>query len=281
MQVRATAEMEWVPLTKNNVRTGKVARKFLGEGEFLPGKGYVADLVQHLKGEPFTAPRHRHNYEQIRFGIQGKQDYGAGIVCVDGGVGYFPEGAYYGPESIEDALVLVVQWGDEFVSRQQNNDAIEALKTRGEFRDGIYTSIDENGKRYNRDAVQAIWEEVFKRSLEFPVPRYPQPIVMNPKGFAWTRLNDHVSWKCLGRFTERDLVIALVRWDRDGGYELPAERTQMLFSTKGAINVDGSAYGAHTVVWSDFTESVTVSGEQGSEAICLGFPREVHSIAVI
>ena len=78
MEIIATAAMPWEP-TPVNTRGGKVSRKILREGELLPGLGFYARLVKYHAGEGvFTAPRHKHNYDQIRYTISGTQDFGQG-----------------------------------------------------------------------------------------------------------------------------------------------------------------------------------------------------------
>jgi hypothetical protein len=48
-------------------------------------------------GGDFNSPRHRHNFEQIRYQLEGVLDYGRDGKLVAGMVGYFPEAVYYGP----------------------------------------------------------------------------------------------------------------------------------------------------------------------------------------
>ena len=57
----------------------------------------------------------------------GKQSFGDGFESVAGSVGYFPAGTEYGPEYIEDAEQLLIQWGPTFVSKADNDAAIMRL----------------------------------------------------------------------------------------------------------------------------------------------------------
>ena len=93
MFVSDTAAMPWDPV-KANTRTGKISRKFIREGELAPGVGYTSDLVKYHGGHGvFTAPRHRHNFDQIRLTLSGETDYGYEQVAGPGDATFFPAGA--------------------------------------------------------------------------------------------------------------------------------------------------------------------------------------------
>jgi hypothetical protein len=126
MQIIDTAAMPWEQLrvSSRNMRT---SRKLLRDGEALPGVRLYALIVKtHAQDEVFTAPRHRHNFSQIRLGVRGQMNFGPGLNCEPGEVGFFPGGAYYGPEEINDAEYLLLQWGPDWVTREQDKQAIEA-----------------------------------------------------------------------------------------------------------------------------------------------------------
>jgi hypothetical protein len=46
----------------------------------------------------FFSPRHRHNFDQFRYALLGTINIGKGATLKEGECGYFPEGAYYGPQ---------------------------------------------------------------------------------------------------------------------------------------------------------------------------------------
>jgi hypothetical protein len=279
MEVMPTAAVPWEP-TPVNTRGGRVSRKYLREGELLPGVGFYARLVKYHEGEGvFTAPRHKHNYDQIRYTISGIQDFGQGQVARDHWPSFFPSGAPYGPERIEGAEVIVIQWGDEWVDQKQNDDAVAEMKKTGSFEHGIYSYVDDNGGHHNRDSIQAIWETVYGRPLVWPTPRYPQPILMNPDAFAWRRLTDELSIKPLGSFTERDIAMSVIRWDDAAHIQFGPERTQLLFSLKGEIDTGDQLYPAQTAVWSSFKETDRLEGQPGAEAVVFQFPRSAAPAA--
>ena len=97
----------------------------------LPGVGAHALMIKYLDGDAtFTAPRHRHDFEQISFAIDGEPDFGDGLVCTAGQAAYFPAGAPYGPETIASAEMLLLQWSSTWVTPRQNREAMLELSTR-------------------------------------------------------------------------------------------------------------------------------------------------------
>src|ERR1700722_6783646 len=273
MEIIATAAMPWEP-TPVNTRGGKVSRKILSEGELLPGLGFYARLVKYHAGDSvFTAPRHKHNYDQIRYTIPGPQDFGQGQVSEAGWPSYFPSGAPYGPERIEGAEVIVIQWGPTWIDAQTADAAVDELKKVGEFKNGIYTVVGADGVHRNTDSIQAIWEKVWGRKLEWPRPKYPQPILMDPGAFDWVAPDGEISVKPLGTFTEQDLNIKVLRWNTKADLEFPPDRTSLLFSLAGEIVAESKAYPAKTAILSGYGQSETVTGLDGAEAVVFGFPK--------
>ena len=76
MHVIDTAKIPWTLVSKSN-RPGRVHRKLVHEGSVSPGVGYTADLVRYEGGYgTFSAPRHKHNFDQIRYVVSGNPDFG-------------------------------------------------------------------------------------------------------------------------------------------------------------------------------------------------------------
>lgn len=272
MIVMDVAAMPYQP-SSHNARMMRTQRKNLRESEALPGMGYHALIVKFLSGEDtFTAPRHRHDFEQIRLCIRGRLDFGDGAVCDAGEIGYFPAGVFYGPETIADAEMLLLQWSPMWVTRAQNKDAIVHLETVGEFSGGMYSTVDHHGHKRSIDGVQAVWEHVYSRSMVFPAGRYQSAIVMRPDAFAWVPAEGYSS-KVLGSFTEHDTRIEALRWDETGTVvTLDGERTWLLYVREGTLRAAGEECGPQALVWSDHGESTQVSGDAGTVAYKIGFP---------
>jgi hypothetical protein len=272
MRITDTDAMEYeeLPVSPRGMYT---SRKLLREAEVLPGVGIYALVVKFHDGDRiFTAPRHSHNFEQIRVVLSGHMDFGPGTDCAAGQVAYFPAGAHYGPERIEGGEQLLLQWGPDWVTHAQNQRAMRALEQTGTFEHGKYTFTDQNGAERTVDGSQAVWEWTYGRPQVLVTPRYAVPIKMSPDAFEWVT-GQGISTKMMGRFTENDVVFEMIRWDGVGiAHGLGAERTSLLFVLHGSVSVAGASYGRHTAIWSDFGETLDVTGEPGTELIAIGFP---------
>jgi hypothetical protein len=154
--------------------------------------------------------------------------------------------------------------------------AVAELSAHGEFRDGIYRGIDEQGHPYNKDPLNAIWEQVFGEPYKPQRPRYRQPVLITPSAFGWSQPEGPTRRRGLGSFTENGLTVESIQWQQDGSLELaPSEadlRPTFLFTTAGAFTCNGQEFGAHTGVWGDPGESVKVDGVTGSESLLVRFP---------
>src|SRR5262249_1639931 len=128
-------------------------------------------------GGDFNSPRHRHNFEQIRYQLEGVLDYGRDGKLVAGMVGYFPEAVYYGPQSQDPGInckTIVLQFGGAsgsgYLSQAEVQAGMQELRGEGEFKDGVFRRrADVEGKR-NMDGYQAIWEHVNERPMVYPKP---------------------------------------------------------------------------------------------------------------
>jgi hypothetical protein len=192
---------------------------------------------------------------------------------VAGSVGYFPAGTEYGPQYIEDAEQLLIQWGPTLVSKADNDAAIMRLKKRGEFRAGMYEYVDAAGCLQRVDSLQAIWEEAFGRPLQIPPRRYSQMVLADTNAFDWgPGEQPHLQHRRVGRFGADDLVIDVVRWTADGALDLLAERTSLLFVSAGDIQIDGVHRGPGTAAFSDHGHDDRIIGAVGTELLLIGFP---------
>jgi hypothetical protein len=260
-------------VSKSN-RPGRVHRKLVHEGSVSPGVGYTADLVRYEGGHgTFSAPRHKHNFDQIRYVVSGSPDFGHYQVASHGQSAFFPAGAAYGPETIEEAEILLIQWGEHWMTRAEHDETYASMQQVGEFRDGYYVTVDAAGKEQRADGRNAVWETFNGRKLVYPTPRYPQPVIMEPEGFEWRPVSRGVSGKVMGRFTEDDVYVGNYRWDEgDGLLTMGPERTQLLWIIDGKLTVDGASYDRSTVIFSEFLETTRLAGAAGTEAVVFGLP---------
>jgi hypothetical protein len=239
----------------------------------LPGVGFTADLVRYEGGNgTFTAPRHRHDFDQIRFIVSGRPDFGHGQTAKGGQAIFFPAGAHYGPETIEEAEVMLIQWSKTWVTRAEHDATYAEMQKVGEFKDGYYVTVDKDGKEARSDGRNAVWETFMGRKLVYPTPRYAQPIVIDPEGFQWQPNGDGVSVRTLGRFTDDDVYLANYQWQPGASLELTPERTQLMWVSTGHVQVNGVDHAPRTVIFADYGETLRVSSSGGAEAIVFGLP---------
>src|SRR5262245_48415313 len=77
-------------------RGGAVPRQVLAWGKEGTRDNFVWSYSRG-NGERYS-PRHRHNFDQIRFSIKGDMSMGKREALKEGHIGYFPESTYYGPQ---------------------------------------------------------------------------------------------------------------------------------------------------------------------------------------
>jgi hypothetical protein len=232
MQVADAATLDWFAPPAHH-REGHIAFKRLFEGEPGTPDNYTLALVKIEGG--YHTPRHRHNYDQVRYCLSGSIDYGQGRAVQAGQVGYFPEGTAYGPQDIAAQEAIVLQCGGAsgqgFLTGEQLRAGRALLEARGRFEGGVFRG--EDGR--NRDGYEAVWEAVSGRPLDYPAARFVEPVVMSPAAFAWRALRDGVARKHLGSFGERELRLELWRLDAGAALDLPGvPALRLLYGLAGA-----------------------------------------------
>ncbi|MYS21819.1 hypothetical protein GA0115240_135284 [Streptomyces sp. DvalAA-14] len=239
-----------------NLRTGtRISRTLLTGKEDAPdnfrlGYSYGGDDAQ------WTTPRHHHNFEQVRFVLDGEYSVASRRTLPAGWVGYFPESAYYGPQDINPTLtMLILQFGGPsgqgYASIAQRKKGLEDLKARadGELKNGIFSWVDENGTHHNQDAFEAVWEQMNGRTIEYPPSRYADIILMNPDNFGWRDdpAAPGVAWKSLGVFSERLTKIAFARLEPGATLAFGQEPSnEIAFVVRGELDLNGDKHPALT-----------------------------------
>ena len=121
-------------------------------------------LVIGRNSGDFYSPRHRHNFEQVRYQIEGALNFGRTGKMTPGMIGYFPEGLHYGPQTqrpedttLTAKTVVYIKgtgtWDDAYATI---SNAFKKLKVytdkEGLKPDGlpmtIFTSTDDSGFQY-------------------------------------------------------------------------------------------------------------------------------------
>ena len=72
---------------------------------------YELSLV--LMDGDYTTPRHKHNFDQVRYMVEGEFGYGRSKdeVQQQGTIGYFPEGVSYEQRAVRRSVTLLLQGG--------------------------------------------------------------------------------------------------------------------------------------------------------------------------
>jgi hypothetical protein len=245
--------------------------------EGTPGRRDNFQLSMGRSDKDFVSPRHRHNFEQFRFQLEGDLDFARDGTMRAGMVGYFPEGASYGPQSSEgNATTIVLQFGGAsgagYLSRKEVKQGMDELTAFGTFEGGVFRRHDGAAGKRNMDGYEAIWSHVNGRPLEYPKPRYPGPIMMDGGHFDWVTMpgQSGVHEKTLGIFTERHAQIGFYRLDP--GATLRASGRSVYVAYRGEGTVDGTPLRAFTTLFLEHGEEAAIRATSEIELICFGLP---------
>ena len=232
--------------------------------------------IGRLEGD-FSSPRHRHNFDQFRFQLEGTMNFDRNGKMEAGTLGYFPEGAPYGPQSSEGrSSTAVLQFGGAsgsgYLSRPEVEAATAELKEFGSFTAGVFRRNDDGEGRRNTDAYQAIWEHVNGRPMAYPQPRYRDPIILDPRNYEWLAIAGVPSvWeKPLGAFTERQCGAALVKLARGATYRAGHRSVYLVLSGRGIAQA--TAYRPLTAFHLDAGESTDIVARDESDILRLVLP---------
>lgn len=235
-----------------SMREGVLDQKFLLQTDENGPNDYLLNVGLTGTGG-WGTPRHRHNFDQIRFVLKGKYPASPHKSMDEGSVAYFPESVHYGPQDRPEGLeMMVIQFGGAsgsgFLSTPRREAANEALKKKGEFKDGVFTWFDEKGQKHNMDGSAACFEEATGKKLAFAPPRYDDIIVMDPESYVWIETDaPGVSAKVVGTFTERNVQMGFMKLEAGATYNTGTRsQIQVLFMSKGSITVAGKTYGDKT-----------------------------------
>ena len=233
--------------------------------------------ISYLKEGQFSSPRHRHDFEQIRYMIQGEADYPEGIMR-DGTLGYFPEGARYGPQEKLVGTVVVLQFGGPsgagYVDRAKLKAAIEEIKARGEgeFREGVYYRHEGVEGPATQDGNEAAFEYLRKRKMAYPRPQYLSPILIDTNAFPWTALDEiaGVEEKALGTFSSAKVQMA--RYKLNVGAKFAATGRGAYLVLSGAGRLDDEPFRRLTALYLEDGEEAIFTASETSDILALGLP---------
>lgn len=239
-------------------------------------------LVLARQNGKVVAPRHKHNFDQIRMCLSGEgQNYGRDRWIRPGEIVYFPEGIPYGPEDSDcQRFGVTLQFGGAsgagFLSSRRSKQGMEELKAFGTFEKGVfYRSGDLNpGEKRNQDSYEAVWEHCNRRKLEYPNPRYDEPILMRPQNFEWQETGQlGLAIKPLGSFTERHVEVSLLKLAAGVRARIASRPgRQVGFLTGGAGRLDGNELRQYSAFLLDPGENGEIESQGGMEILLIGLP---------
>jgi hypothetical protein len=261
-------------------RAGELNRRDLVAGE--PGTpGNFISGIYYQSGD-FYAPRHHHNFDQWRYQLEGEIDFNTSGKLEAGMLGYFPEGAYYGPNGREGEITeppnatVVVQFGgpsgNGFLAGGEFAAAREELKSLGRFEDGVFHRNDGEPGRRTMDSFQATWEHASKRPMIYPQPQYSAPILMRTASYRWLPMAaaPGVETKSYGTFT--DCAIRAASYKLDAGATLRAAGRGIFLVLSGDGTLEGETFSRYTALYLESAERASFTARAQTEILLLGLP---------
>lgn len=252
MQVKS--HREDIPAYHDQVgdyRTGHRNTKPLLHGREGRPDNYKLGFGGAGSGADWSTPRHRHTFEQIRYVASGEYVIRKDEVMPAGSIAYFPESCFYGPQiKRADCDMSTLQFGGPsglgFWSMAERKRSYAAMIAKGgAFENGMYTWVDEDGKRHHQDSAEAVEAEARGKAVEYPPQRYNDIILMDPDAFSWVNDKDYpgVARKHLGTFTERDIRVAFIRLEKGASMDFGIETSnEVMFLKEGALTHDNTRY---------------------------------------
>jgi len=229
-----------------------------------------------LSGD-FVSPRHRHNFDQVRFQLEGSFDFAAEGRMDPGSIAYFPEGTRYGPQKSlsETSKTLVLQFGgasgNGYLSEARFQKGLAELKTQGTFENGVFTREKPGGGKINQDAYEAVWEHVNRRSLVYPKERYQRPVFATPAHFDWVPSGPGTARRLVGVFSERGTQLAFHRVE--AGSRLALEDHSIGFVCSGSGEVAGKPWRKWSTLYLERGERAELRAAERAEVLQIGLPR--------
>jgi hypothetical protein len=208
-------------------------------------------------------------------------NYAPGKDLEAGVVGYFPEGTFYGPQQdTTSSTTLVLQMGGSsgygFMSYDQLNAGYQQLCDYGDFDKGVFTRTTTDGRTVRKDSYEAVWEHVMRSGLEYPRPRFEEPVVMFPDNFNWMNLGQGFELKRLGAFGERGLELSLIRGERGAKHTIHnLAACELVFVLEGALRASNSPdpIGKHSAFRIDAADSgVTLEVDEDAKMFAITLP---------
>jgi hypothetical protein len=262
-------------LESTTVRGGELFKQpiLTGEGG---SAGNFFFVLAYQKGT-FSSPRHKHNFDQFRYQIEGECEFGKNGTMKPGTLGYFTEGSFYGPQSSDEAnVVAVVQFGgpsgNGYLTQSELREARARMKEVGHFDKGVYYRNEGVPGKRAVDSFQASWEFAKERPMVYPKPQYADAIMMDTHNYRWMPLDGAagVEEKSYGIFT--DCKIRNASYKLDPGATLQATGRGIYFVLSGRGSVEDEPYRKYTALYLESGETAAFRADETTEVLLLGLP---------
>ena len=273
---------------QGKVRHGVISGELLVGDTASDGLDFRMAISWTGKGDDaFTTARHRHSFQQVRWAVTGAANFAPDQDIPEGDVGYFPRGAYYGPQRQDGEEVMLLQFGfgNEHIggrdSQRRGEEALAKIAARGGKLEGdVIVDVDpETGKIRRRDVVTALYEEMTGGAYTIDPSGYGAPVVMHPRSFEYFDVAGGARMKRLGCFFDHpglnaDLRLSIVRLRENSSFALGADRAQVAWSRQAGLVVNGGAAQPElAAVYSPRGETVTLASNGDIEIHLVEFPR--------
>jgi len=227
-------------------------------------------------GTDYSGPRHRHNFDQYRYMIEGWSDYGQDGRSRPGMLGYYPEGVHYGPQvNKTEIYCAVLQFGGAsgsgYLLPREAKAGMEELKQFGEFKDGVFHRREGFPGKRNMDAFQAIWEHVHGRECTIPraaMPRRSRLIRAFLTGCRSKRQG------CVGKAVRRvdraPHAAGLFKLAKGARFEAVGHGVYLVLSGAGACA--GNPLKQYTTVYVEVNERATIEASEETLLLHYGLP---------
>ena len=225
----------------------------------------------------FYSPRHVHNFDQWRFQLEGSCGFDRNGTMTPGTLGYFPEGAHYGPQSSDVPNTIVVMQfggpsGNGYLNGLRVAEAAEKMKAFGYFEKGVFHRNEGVEGKRTMDAYRASWEFVHGRPMEVARPQYADPVLMNGDNYRWMPVDGSpgLEEKAYGTFT--DCAIRAGSYKLAPGATLKATGRGVYFVIAGEGVVEGQSFEPLTTVYLDDGEGVRFEATKVADILLMGLP---------
>ncbi|NOX51291.1 MAG: hypothetical protein GXP16_12275 [Gammaproteobacteria bacterium] len=280
MQVAHLNKVEWFGQVGH--REGGVDFKRLLQGEEMTPNNFEFNLAR--VDESYTTPRHRHNFDQVRFVFEGSFGFSRDQTQNAGTVGYFPEGTYYQQMADGPSQTVLLQCASASLAPYVSFPKLRQIVANmidngtGEFNNGVFTTVND-GKKVNRDGYEAIWEQATGQKISYPRPRFDNPIIMQTDNFQYLDIAGAagVQRKVLGSFGERRLTIGFLRFDAGATMELDGKNSgaHLFYVLTGEGEIKGQPCEPGSAIHITDDEAVSFSARTASEIYYLRLPSRI------